>query len=59
MAREQTRQRIPTPPTTRAQEEQFAAEQEERQGDPVGDARKALAAARRALSDAEDALDRV
>jgi hypothetical protein len=56
---EETTRRVPTPPTTKRQEEEFAEQQEERQGDPVSEARTALRVARRALDDAEDALDQL
>ena len=50
-------QRVPVPPTTRGHEEEFAAEREERLGDPAKQARQAIREAQAALRDAEDALD--
>ncbi len=52
---ERQRQRVPTPPTTRRQEEEFADEQE--QGDRAETVRASIREARRALQRAEDALD--
>jgi hypothetical protein len=61
MATEQqtTSRRVPTPPTTRAQEEVFAeaTEQNEDRGDAVENARSAIRAARRSLQEAEDEGD--
>jgi hypothetical protein len=56
---QQTSRRVPTPPTTRAQEETFAeaTEQDEERGDAVENAKSAIRAARRSLDQAEDALD--
>ena len=59
VATDEKTQRVPTPPTTRKQEEEFAAEQEERQGDPAKQARQAIRKAEAALREAEDALDQL
>jgi hypothetical protein len=55
---QQTSGRVPTPPTTRQQEEVYkqATENEER-ADAVDSARRAIRQAIRSLNEAEDALD--
>jgi hypothetical protein len=50
-------QRVPTPPTTRRQEEKFTEVLEESEQQPLEQAKTAIRQARRALQEAEDALD--
>ena len=52
--------RIPTPPTTRKQDEDYERDREEQEGgDAVDRARDSIREAQAALRNAEDALDEI